>query len=155
MCLTFWHCDRFRYCHLRSHTQELHMKLFVCWCCFNPFIKWQDCQVWRDGSVVLLASAMLPENGGWGFPAPTRWLTAIYNSCSRGSYSLFWPQRALQAYGRYKMYTQAKHPYIQNKNKDFFLKITKFQVSLVLGLIYSSPGVHAAYGPRIGDTQHC
>lgn len=43
-------------------------------------------------------------------------LTTIYNFMSRGDpHALFWPSQVLHAHGA-TTYTQAKYPYMENKN---------------------------------------
>lgn len=67
---------------------------------------------WLSGKKHL---SVLGKTRVW-FPTPTRWLTTICNSTSRGSDTVFWPSWASGMHGVHThACTQAKHSYWLNK----------------------------------------
>ena len=64
---------------------------------------------WRDSSLVRSSGCLFVQRLWVWLPAPTRQLTTICNSSSRGSDALSWPPRTLHAYNT-KIYVQAKYP---------------------------------------------
>lgn len=86
-CLTFWCCDRHRCCHLQSsHIRTTHGVINK-----SSFFKWHDSlKRWVSGEEYWLYFQRTGVS-----QQPTTWLPAICNYCSRGSYPLFWPLRAL------------------------------------------------------------
>lgn len=74
-----------------------------CRLCFKNKVYWG----WRDASV--LEHLLVLQMTWVRFPAPTRWLTTICNSSSRGLDTLFWPGGSLATQVVHICYMQAKH----------------------------------------------